>query len=219
MLLYDDCNWQTVCCHQARPKPGLSHLILQNIRRKQAAQRKRIRKRQDESAARQSARTAEEQVQHELFGEQADAGQLKRDIASNCQHVDICSAWPDLLYACMHHGAPCLFVACMTYLTVTSCTGIEDEQDDGLPQHQTQMRYDEEGIDSEDDFIDDDLGEGIQGQQPRRARGKGRTAGVHSQAVQVCHTLLQCMPCQYRHDNNHCPQQCTSSFVKVTHNA
>ena len=76
------------------------------------------------------------------------------------------------------------------------CTGIEDEQDDGLPQHQTQMRYDEEGIDSEDDFIDDDLGEGIQGQQPRRARGKGRTAGVHSQAVQVCHTLLQCMPCQ-----------------------
>ncbi|KAL0039173.1 hypothetical protein WJX77_010168 [Trebouxia sp. C0004] len=106
-----------------------------NMRRKQAAQRKRIRKRQDESAARQGARTAEEQVQHELFGEQADAG-------------------------------------------------IEDEQDDGLPQHQTQMRYDEEGIDSEDDFIDDDLGEGIQGQQPRRARGKGRTAGVHSQAVQ-----------------------------------
>ena len=50
---------------------------LQNIRRKQAAQRKRIRKRQDESAARQGARTAEEQVQHELFGEQADAGQLK----------------------------------------------------------------------------------------------------------------------------------------------
>ena len=49
-------------------------IILQNIRRKQAAQRKRIRKRQDESAARQSALTAEEQVQHELFGEQADAG-------------------------------------------------------------------------------------------------------------------------------------------------
>jgi len=81
------------------------------------------------------------------------------------------------------------------------------------------MRYDEEGIDSEDDFIDDDLGEGIQGQQPRRARGKGRTAGVHSQAVQVCHTLPQCMPCQCRHDCDHCPQHCTSSFKKVTHHS
>ena len=49
---------------------------LQNIRRKQAAQRKRIRQKKDETAARQSARTAEEQVQHELFGEAADAGQL-----------------------------------------------------------------------------------------------------------------------------------------------
>ena len=47
---------------------------LQNIRRKQAAQRKRIRQKKDETAARQSARTAEEQVQHELFGEDADAG-------------------------------------------------------------------------------------------------------------------------------------------------
>ena len=126
---------------------------------------------------------------------------------------------PCLFVACIQHGAPCLFVARMTCLTVTSCTGIEDEQDDALPQHQTQMRYDDQGIDSEDDFIDDDLGEGIQGQQPRRARGKGRTAGVHSQAVQVCHTLLQCMPCQYRHDCDHCPQQCTSSFVKVTHHS
>jgi len=72
--------------------------------------------------------------------------------------------------------------------------GIEDEQDDTLPpQQQTQMRYDDEALDSEDDFIDDDLGDGMQGQQPRRARGKGRTAGVHSQAVQVA---LDCvLPC------------------------
>lgn len=49
---------------------------MQNIRRKQAAQRKRIRQKKDETAARQSARTAEEQVQHELFGEDPDAGQL-----------------------------------------------------------------------------------------------------------------------------------------------
>ena len=62
--------------------------LLQNIRRKQAAQRKRIRKRQDESAARQSARTAEEQVQHELFGEQADAGELAcRSVACQDQSV------------------------------------------------------------------------------------------------------------------------------------
>lgn len=47
---------------------------MQNIRRKQAAQRKRIRQKKDETAARQSARTAEEQVQHELFGEDPDAG-------------------------------------------------------------------------------------------------------------------------------------------------
>lgn len=53
--------------------------LLQNIRRKQAAQRKRIRKKQDETAARHSNRTAEEQVQHELFGEQADAGQLQQE--------------------------------------------------------------------------------------------------------------------------------------------
>lgn len=49
---------------------------MQNIRRKQASQRKRIRQKKDDTAARQSARTAEEQVQHELFGEDADAGQL-----------------------------------------------------------------------------------------------------------------------------------------------
>ena len=49
-------------------------VLLQNIRRKQAAQRKRIRQKKDETAARQSNRTAEEQVQHELFGEDADAG-------------------------------------------------------------------------------------------------------------------------------------------------
>ena len=49
---------------------------MQNIRRKQAAQRKRIRQKKDETAARQSARTAEEQVQHELFGEDADAGSV-----------------------------------------------------------------------------------------------------------------------------------------------
>ena len=49
------------------------------------------------------------------------------------------------------------------------------------------MRYDDEGLDSEDDFIDDDIGDGVQGQQPRRARSKIRTDGVHSQAVQVCH--------------------------------
>lgn len=72
-----------------------------------------------------------------------------------------------------------------------SCTGIEDEQDDALPSdRQTQMRYDDEGIDSEDDFIDDDLADGTHGQQPRRARGKGKTAGVHNQAVQVWQKLL-----------------------------
>ena len=56
--------------------------MLQNIRRKQAAQRKRIRQKKDESAARQSARTAEEQVQHELFGEDADAGEVVTDCCS-----------------------------------------------------------------------------------------------------------------------------------------
>ena len=80
--------------------PESSLLVLQNIRRKQAAQRKRIRKRQDESAARQSARTAEEQVQHELFGEQADAGQLKQDIASDLV-IMLISAVPGLI-CCMH---------------------------------------------------------------------------------------------------------------------
>ncbi|KAL3162429.1 hypothetical protein ABBQ32_010098 [Trebouxia sp. C0010 RCD-2024] len=107
-----------------------------NIRRKQAAQRKRIRQKKDETAARQSARTAEEQVQHELFGEDADAG-------------------------------------------------LEDEPEDTAPaQQERQTRYDDEGLDSEDDFIDDDIGEGAQGQRPRRARSKIRTDGVHSQAVQ-----------------------------------
>ena len=86
---------------------------------------------------------------------------------------------------------------CRPCLTTASHTGIEDEQDEGVPQHQTQMRYDEAGIDSEDDFIDDDLGDGTQGEQPRRARGKGRTAGVHSQAVQVCRTSLTCTPNHY----------------------
>lgn len=107
-----------------------------NIRRKQAAQRKRIRQKKDETTARQSARTAEEQVQHELFGEDADAG-------------------------------------------------LEDEPEDTVPaQQERQMRYDDEGLDSEDDFIDDDIGDGVQGQRPRRARSKIRTDGVHSQAVQ-----------------------------------
>ncbi len=100
MLSYDDHGWQIVCCHQAGPLPESSHLVLQNIRRKQAAQRKRIRKRQDESAARQSARTAEEQVQHVLFGEQADAGQLKQDTAADLV-IMLVSAVPGLM-CCMH---------------------------------------------------------------------------------------------------------------------
>ena len=75
--------------------------------------------------------------------------------------------------------------------------GIEDEQDDALPpQQHSRMQYDDEGIDSEDDFIDDDLGDGTQGRQPRRARGKGRTAGVHSQAVQVG-TTFACIQLRY----------------------
>ena len=65
--------------------------------------------------------------------------------------------------------------------------GLEDEPEDTAPvQQERQMRYDDEGLDSEDDFIDDDIGDGAQGQQPRRARSKIRTDGVHSQAVQVC---------------------------------
>ena len=64
--------------------------------------------------------------------------------------------------------------------------GLEDEPEDAMPaQPERQMRYDDEGLDSEDDFIDDDIGDGAQGQRPRRARGKVRTDGVHSQAVQV----------------------------------
>lgn len=46
------------------------------------------------------------------------------------------------------------------------------------------MRYDDEGLDSEDDFIDDDIGDGNQEHRPK-ARRQGRTAGVHNQAVQV----------------------------------
>ena len=41
---------------------------LQNLRRQQAAQRKRIRKKDDAARAN---RTAEEQVQHDLFGDEA----------------------------------------------------------------------------------------------------------------------------------------------------
>lgn len=41
---------------------------LQNLRRQQAAQRKRIRKKDD---AVRANRTAEEQVQHDLFGDEA----------------------------------------------------------------------------------------------------------------------------------------------------
>ena len=64
--------------------------------------------------------------------------------------------------------------------------GLEDEPEDTMPaQQERQMRYDDEGLDSEDDFIDDDIGDGVQGQRPRRARSKIRTDGVHSQAVQV----------------------------------
>lgn len=64
--------------------------------------------------------------------------------------------------------------------------GLEDEPEDTAPaQQERQTRYDDEGLDSEDDFIDDDIGEGAQGQRPRRARSKIRTDGVHSQAVQV----------------------------------
>lgn len=40
---------------------------LQNLRRQQAAQRKRIRKKDDAARA---SRTAEEQVQHDLFGDE-----------------------------------------------------------------------------------------------------------------------------------------------------
>lgn len=64
--------------------------------------------------------------------------------------------------------------------------GLEDEPEDAAPAPQErQLRYDDEGLDSEDDFIDDDIGDGMQGQQPRRTRSKIRTDGVHSQAVQV----------------------------------
>ena len=64
--------------------------------------------------------------------------------------------------------------------------GLEDEPEDTMPaQPERQMRYDDDGLDSEDDFIDDDIGDGVQGQRPRRARSKIRTDGVHSQAVQV----------------------------------
>ena len=67
------CSKLFLCTCQSYVYPDA--LLVQNIRRKQAAQRKRIRQKRDESAARQSARTAEEQVQHELFGEDADAGE------------------------------------------------------------------------------------------------------------------------------------------------
>lgn len=76
--------------------------------------------------------------------------------------------------------------ACFVYQHRHSA-GLEDEPEDTAPvQQERQMRYDDEGLDSEDDFIDDDIGDGVQGQQPRRARSKIRTDGVHSQAVQVC---------------------------------
>lgn len=69
--------------------------------------------------------------------------------------------------------------------------GLEDEPEDTVPaQQERQMRYDDEGLDSEDDFIDDDIGDGVQGQRPRRARSKIRTDGVHSQAVQVMQPLI-----------------------------
>ena len=73
--------------------------------------------------------------------------------------------------------------------------GLEDEPEDTAPaQQDRQMRYDDEGLDSEDDFIDDDIGDGVQGQQPRRARSKIRTDGVHNQAVQVCQLDWACRP-------------------------
>ena len=75
---------------------------MQNIRRKQAAQRKRIRQKKDETAARQSARTAEEQVQHELFGEDPDAGQLAAQkfcfsvYDAELHAADTCTSFPSL---------------------------------------------------------------------------------------------------------------------------
>ena len=64
--------------------------------------------------------------------------------------------------------------------------GLEDEQDDAAPRaERREMRYDDEGLDSEDDFIDDDIGDGGQGRRASTQRAKGRTAGVHNQAVQV----------------------------------
>lgn len=79
--------------------------------------------------------------------------------------------------------------------------GLEDDQDEAAPRaERREMRYDDEGLDSEDDFIDDDIGDGTQEHRPK-PRGKGRTAGVHNQAVQVCDDMpvaiagsVLCMP-------------------------
>lgn len=69
--------------------------------------------------------------------------------------------------------------------SVTHLTGLEDDQEDAAPRgERREMRYDDEGLDSEDDFIDDDIGDGTQQDRPK-ARRQGRTAGVHNQAVQV----------------------------------
>ena len=184
----------------------------QNIRRKQAAQRKRIRQKKDETAARQGARTAEEQVQHELFGEDADAGEIC--IPWQCAYQRCCrmhkhmhnraimpgqaSGLPEHAASTQSIGRPCMQTPCYSSPPCCQCksascyacslchAGLEDEPEDTVPAPQErQMRYDDDGLDSEDDFIDDDIGDGVQGQQPRRARNKSRTDGVHSQAVQV----------------------------------
>lgn len=77
----------------------------------------------------------------------------------------------------------------MCYSVAKKCTlglsGLEDDQEDAAPRaERREMRYDDEGLDSEDDFIDDDIGDGTQEARPK-PRGRGRTAGVHNQAVQV----------------------------------
>lgn len=79
------------------------------------------------------------------------------------------------------------------------------------------MRYDDEGLDSEDDFIDDDIGDGTQGQQPRRARNKIRTDGVHSQAVQVSPAQASGLPasCQLTQGQTaHWQHHATCTYVQ-----
>ena len=79
-----------------------------------------------------------------------------------------------------------LQILCRPMQDVCDVSGLEDDQDEAAPRaERREMRYDDEGLDSEDDFIDDDIGDGTQEHRPK-PRGKGRTAGVHNQAVQVC---------------------------------